>query len=244
MPLLQQTTPVHVLSPTERTQIGRHRERAAGDRADLLSVLAESLVCHLGITRDGYPVVVPIAFGVDPDGPDPDGTLYLHGSVAAGSLRAAPGVQLCVTCTLVDGLVLARSGFSHSMNYRSAVVIGHGRLVDDPDEKQRALDLVVDHVVPGRARTLRPYTRKELAATAVVALPLHEASVKRRSGGVADEQADVDAGVWAGVVPLRTVAGDAQVDSDSAALPTPDDVLRRIAQLNAPSAPSAAGAQA
>jgi uncharacterized protein len=225
-----------VLSPTERTQIHRHRERAATDRAELLAVLAEALVCHLGVMMNGHPVVVPIAFGVDPEGPDRDGTLYLHGSVAAGSLAAAPEAQLCVTCTLVDALVLARSGFNHSMNYRSAVIIGAGRLVDDPDEKRRALDLVVDHIVPGRSRTLRPYTRKEVSATGVVAIPLHEASVKRRTGGVSDDEADIDAGVWAGVVPLTVTAGAIEVDADSAALPTPTEVIERVARLAAPKA--------
>ena len=222
---------MHVLSPTERTQINRHSERGATDRADLLEVLGESLVCHLGVVMDGYPLVVPTVFGVDPDGPDAGGTLYLHGSVAAGSLRAASSADLCVTCTLVDGLVLARSGFHHSMNYRSAVVIGPGRIVDDQAEKRRALDLVVDHVVPDRSTTLRAHTRKELAATAVVALPLREASVKRRSGGVADDEADVSAGVWAGVVPLSTAAGSIEVDADAAHLPTPSDVLARVARL-------------
>ena len=222
---------MHVLSPTERTQINRHSERGATDRAELLDVLGESLVCHLGVVMDGYPLVLPTVFGVDPDGPDAGGTLYLHGSVAAGSLRAAPGADLCVTCTLVDGLVLARSGFHHSMNYRSAVVIGPGRIVDDHVEKRRALDLVVDHVVPGRSTTLRAYTRKELAATAVVALPLREASVKRRSGGVADDEADISAGVWAGVVPLSTAAGSIEVDADTAHMPTPPEVLARVARL-------------
>jgi nitroimidazol reductase NimA-like FMN-containing flavoprotein (pyridoxamine 5'-phosphate oxidase superfamily) len=219
------------LSPTQRTQLSRHRERAATDRAELLEVLADALVCHVGVVRDDCPLVMPIAFAVDPDGPDPEGTLYLHGSVAAGTLQAAPGAVLCVTCTLVDGLVLARSGFHHSMNYRSAVVIGRGRLVDDPDEKVRALDLIVDHIVPGRSATLRAHTRKELAATSVVAMGLYEASVKRRSGGVSDDRSDVDAGIWAGVVPLSTSAGPLEVDPDARGLPAPPEVLARVGQL-------------
>jgi nitroimidazol reductase NimA-like FMN-containing flavoprotein (pyridoxamine 5'-phosphate oxidase superfamily) len=227
---------MHVLSPTERTRLNRHRERAGTDRAELLDVLSESLICHFGVVVDGYPRVVPQVFGVDPDGPDPGGSLYLHGSVAAGSLRAAPGAELCATFTLVDGLVLARSAFHHSMNYRSAVVIGPGRLVDDPDEKLRALDLVVDHVVPGRSATLRPHTRRELAATTVVAMPLREASVKRRSGPVSDDSEDVAAGVWAGVVPLVTAAGPIETDADSADLGAPPDVLARVAELRGPQA--------
>jgi nitroimidazol reductase NimA-like FMN-containing flavoprotein (pyridoxamine 5'-phosphate oxidase superfamily) len=180
---------------------------------------------------DGHPVVLPTVFGLDPSGPDQGGTLYLHGSVAARSLVAAPHVDLCVTCTLVDALVLARSGFHHSMNYRSAVVIGRGRIVMDPREKRRALDLVVDHVVPGRSSTLRAHSKKELAATTVIALPLHEASVKVREGGVSDDPADVDAGVWAGVVPLRVTAGDVVTDQLSAGLAVPTEVVCRAQAL-------------
>ena len=217
------------LSPTARTRVRRHPERARTDRADLLAVLGEALICHLGVTMGGHPVVLPIVFGVDPDGPDEGGTLYLHGSVAAGVLSAAPEQDVCVTVTHVDALVLARSAFHHSMNYRSAVVIGRARTVEDEAEKRRALDLIVDQVVPGRSATLRDHSRKELAATTVVALPLAEASVKQRSGGVSDDQADVDAGVWAGVLPLRTVADDVVVDADAATLSVPDDVRRRRA---------------
>jgi nitroimidazol reductase NimA-like FMN-containing flavoprotein (pyridoxamine 5'-phosphate oxidase superfamily) len=165
------------LSPTDRTALTRHRERGSADRADLFAVLDEALVCHVGLVRDGAPVVLPTVFGVDPDGPDDGGTLYLHGSVAAPWLRQSPGATLCATFTLVDGLVLARAAFSHSMNYRSAVVIGQARLVEDVAEKERALELIVDHMIPGRSATLRAHTRKELAATAVLAVPLHEASL-------------------------------------------------------------------
>jgi hypothetical protein len=224
-------TSVADLSPTARTRVRRHAERAAVDRADLLTVLSEAVVCHLGVVMGGHPVVLPVAFGVDPDGPDQDGTLYLHGSVAAGALSSAPEQDVCVSVTHVDGLVLARSAFHHSMNYRSAVVIGRARRVTDESEVRRALDLIVDQVVPGRSATLRPHTRKELAATVVVALPLHEASVKQRSGGVSDDQADVDAGRWAGVLPLRMVADEVLVDADATSTPVPPDVLRRRAQL-------------
>jgi nitroimidazol reductase NimA-like FMN-containing flavoprotein (pyridoxamine 5'-phosphate oxidase superfamily) len=219
------------LSPTARTQIRRHHDRAHSDRDRLLEVLRESLVCHLGVTTDGHSLVLPTVFGVDSDGPDPDGTLYLHGSVAARSLVTAPAQDICVTCTIVDGLVLARSGFHHSMNYRSAVIIGRARVVDDPAEKRHALDLVVDHVVPGRSATLRPHSRKELAATTVIALPLHEASVKERTGGVSDDEADVAAGVWAGVLPIRVAAGTLEADALSQQIATPDDVLARAQSL-------------
>jgi nitroimidazol reductase NimA-like FMN-containing flavoprotein (pyridoxamine 5'-phosphate oxidase superfamily) len=215
------------LSATARTTITRHRERGSVDRADLFAVLDEALVCHVGLVRDGAPVVLPSIFAVDPEGPDEGGTLYLHGSVAAPWLRQAPGATLCASFTLVDGAVLARAAFSHSMNYRSAVVMGPGRLVDDDAERVHALDLIVDHVVPGRSATLRPHTRKELAATVVVAVPLAEASVKTRAGGPVDEADDVAAGVWAGVVPLSVTAGVVEPDR---AGPVPDDVVRRVAR--------------
>jgi nitroimidazol reductase NimA-like FMN-containing flavoprotein (pyridoxamine 5'-phosphate oxidase superfamily) len=219
------------LSPTARTQIHRHPERGHSDRATLFDVLRSALVCHLGVVMGDHPLVVPVAFGVDPAGPDPGGTLYLHGSVAAGALRAAPDADICVTVTHIDGLVLARTAFHHSMNYRSAIVIGRARLVGDLAEKRHALDLVVDQAVPGRAATMRPHTRKELAATAVVALPLLEASVKQRSGGPIDDDVDVEAGIWAGVLPLRTTAGDVLPDPMVAGRPVPGDVRRRREQL-------------
>jgi len=219
------------LSPTPRTQLRRHPDRAQHDRAALLDVLDQALICHLGVIIDGAPVVLPTVYAVDVDGPDPDGTLYLHGSVASRSLTTGQAADICVTVTHVDGVVLARSGFHHSMNYRSAVILGRGRLVEDPGERAHALDLVVDHVVPGRASTLRDHTRKELAATTVVALSLHEASVKQRSGGPIDDDDDVAAGVWAGVLPLRVVAGEVTTAADAAGLDVPDDVSARAAQL-------------
>jgi nitroimidazol reductase NimA-like FMN-containing flavoprotein (pyridoxamine 5'-phosphate oxidase superfamily) len=219
------------LSPTSRTEIRRHGDRALTDRSELYATLAEAPVCHLGVVRDGHPLVIPTVFAADPDGPDHGGTLYLHGSVAARSLVEAPGRDLCVTCTIVDGLVLARSGFSHSMNYRSAVVIGRGRKVEDPQEKLQALARVVDHIVPGRSATLRSPSRKELAATAVVALPLFEASVKRRTGGPSDDAGDIAAGVWAGVLPLRLTAGELETSHDAQGIGVPDEVTRLAQSL-------------
>jgi uncharacterized protein len=215
------------LSPTARTEVRRHGDRALSERTELYSVLEEAPYCHLGVVRDGHPLVIATVFGIDVDGPDRGGTLYLHGSVAARSLVEAPGQDLCVTCTHVDGLVLARSGFHHSMNYRSAVVIGRARLVDDPREKGHALDTIVDHIVPGRSATLRGHTRKELAATTVIALPMYEASVKRRTGGPVDDAADVAAGVWAGVLPLRVRADDVVTWPDAEGVTVPADVVRR-----------------
>ncbi|GAB3251847.1 pyridoxamine 5'-phosphate oxidase family protein [Nocardioides dilutus] len=222
------------LSPTPRTQLTREKERGVFDRAQLMALLGESLVAHIGVTVgegvDTHPVVLPVVYAVDPDGPDQDGTLYVHGSVAAGWLRRTPGATVCVTVTALDGLVLARSAFNHSMNYRSAVVIGPARLVEDPAEKARALDLIVDHVVPGRAAALRPNTRKELAATAVLAVPLHEASLKTRAGGPVDDQPDIDAGYWAGHLPLRTVASPV-VPDPAAPGAVPGHVRRRAADF-------------
>ncbi|HRD63047.1 MAG TPA: pyridoxamine 5'-phosphate oxidase family protein [Nocardioides sp.] len=219
------------LSPTPRTTLTREKERGRTDRDELLALLDEAIIAHIGVVAGGHPVVVPVAFAVDADGPDEGGTLYVHGSGAAGWMRKAPGSDVCVTVTALDGLVLARSAFNHSMNYRCAVVIGSARLVEDEAERARAMELTVDHVVPGRAATLRANTRKELAATAMLAVPLHEASLKTRTGGVEDEPEDVAAGAWAGVVPLRIVSGDVETDPETSE-PVPDDVRRRAAQLS------------
>lgn len=218
------------LSPTPRTTINRGRNRAVAERARLHAFLADGLVAHLGVVLGTHPVVLPTAYGVDLDGPDEGGTLYLHGSVAAGWLGRALEHDVCVTITELDGLVAARSGFHHSMNYRSAVVIGHARLVEDPAERRRALDLVVDQMIPGRSATLREPTRKELAATAVLALPLAEASMKQRAGDPGDEPADVEAGIWGGVIPVRRVAA-APVTAADAGGDVPPDVRDRAAAL-------------
>ena len=216
------------LSPTPRTTVTRGRNRLVTERAALHALLADTLVAHLGMVVGDHPVVLPTAFGVDLEGPDEGGSLYLHGSVAAGWLRSVRGATVCVSFTELDGLVTARSGFHHSMNYRSAVVIGAMREVEDPAERARALDLVVDQMVPGRAATLRPPTRKELAATVVLAVPLAEASMKARAGGPVDEEADVAAGVWAGHVPVRRVLG-APVSAGDSHDEVPPDVRSRVA---------------
>lgn len=220
------------LSPTDRSRPRRERERAQTDRAALDDVLASAIICHLAVVVDGVPLALPTVYGVDPSGPDEGGTVYVHGSVASRSLVQAPDQDVSVTWTVLDGLVLARSGFDHSMNYRSAVVIGRPRVVTDPDERAHALDLVVEHAAPGRAAALRRPTRKELAATTVLALPLHEASVKARTGDPDDEPEDVAAGgVWAGVVPLALKAGQVITSADAAGLPVPEHVRRRAEGL-------------
>lgn len=230
------------LSPTPRTTVTRGAHRAVADRARLHALLDDALLAHLGlvVTRDGrsHPLVLPTAFAVDLDGPDPGGSLYLHGSTGAGWLQAALASEVCVTVTELDGLVASRCAFGHSMNYRSAVVLGRVRVVDDPAERARALDLVIDHMIPGRSATLRASTRKELAATAVLALPLREASMKERAGGPVDEPADVASGVWGGHIPLHRVAAPPVSGADSHD-EVPDDVHARAAALAAPAAPAA-----
>ncbi len=220
------------LSPTERTTVRRGRNRAQDDRAPMHALLADALIAHVGVDTGEHPVVLPVAFAVDLEGPDEGGTLYIHGSVAARWLTGGASRTVCVTVTELDGLVAARSGFHHSMNYRSVVVIGEARTVEDPDEKAHALSLTVDHMVPGRSATLRAHTRKELAATAVLAVPLVEASMKVRAEGPVDEPSDVEAGVWGGVIPLRRVAG-APVSGDDSHDDVPPDVVRRAAELGA-----------
>ncbi len=210
------------LSSTPRTTLQRLRERGRTDRAELDAVLNAGLVCHLGVVIDGEPVVLPTGYGRI------GGTLYLHGSSANRSLLAADGQQVCVTVTLLDGLVCARAVFHHSMNYRSAVIFGAARLVTDPAEKLAALRAVTDHLVPGRWEHAREPTRKELAATAVVAVPLDEASVKVRSGGPKDDPEDYDSGIWAGVLPAALTFGPAEPDP---ALPPGVEIPGHIAAL-------------
>lgn len=192
------------------------------------ALLRDAPVAHVGVVVGDHPVVLPVAFALDLDGPDKDGTLYIHGSVAARWLTHSAGATVCVTVTEVDGFVTARSAFHHSMNYRSVVVIGQARVVTDGEEKAHALALTVDHVVPGRAATLRPSTRKELAATSVLAVPLQEASMKVRAGGPVDEPEDVAAGVWGGHVPVRRVLDAPVTDTLSSGTPVPHDVEQLV----------------
>jgi nitroimidazol reductase NimA-like FMN-containing flavoprotein (pyridoxamine 5'-phosphate oxidase superfamily) len=194
------------LSATPRTRIGRLRERGRSDRADLYAVLDAGLICHLGVVIDGVPVVLPTGYGRIDD------TLYLHGSSANRSLLAADGQEVCVTVTLLDGLVCARSVFHHSMNYRSAVVLGGGRLVTGADERLAALQAVTEQLAPGRWAHVRPPTRKELAATAVIAVPLAEASVKVRTGPPSDDDEDYASPAWAGVLPAALIFGQPEPD--------------------------------
>jgi uncharacterized protein len=224
------TTP---LQPTDRTSLRRSKERGATDRQALYDVLLDGMFCHLGVVVDGSPLVLPTAYGVDLNR-GTDGTLYLHGSVAARSVVAAPQQTVCVTVTHVDGLVLARSAFHHSVNYRSAVIFDVPRLVTDPDEKLHALNRIVDHLVPGRSSATRPPNRKELAKTSVLAISLTEASVKSREGEANDEPEDVDLPYWTGVLPLRLVA-DEPVNNSDCDLLVPSHIRTRANLLGAPS---------
>jgi uncharacterized protein len=198
-----ETTP---LSSTPRTTLRRHRERGQADRTALYAVLDAGLICHLGVVADGDPIVLPTAYGRDGD------TLYLHGSSANGAFWAADGQRVCVTVTHMDGLVAARSVFSHSVNYRSAVIFGTATVVKDEDERWQALRLITDHLIPGRWAAARQPTSKEMAATAVISLPLTEASVKIRTGMPADEPEDLALDVWAGVLPISVTFGEPLAD--------------------------------
>lgn len=183
------------LSPTPRTQLRRIRKQGRSDRAALFDVLRAGQICHLGVLVDGCPMVVPTVYGFD------DTTLFLHGSVASRSLTT-PG-EVCATITLLDGLVLARSLFEHGVNYRSAMVYGTPRTVTDPDEVLYGLRLLTEHLTPGQWDYARRPNPKELAATALLALPLDEASVKIRTGPPDDgDTPDAALGLWAGELPL------------------------------------------
>jgi uncharacterized protein len=183
--------------PTQRTQVKRLPDRGAYDSETVFKILDEGLICHVGFSVDGQPYVIPTGFARVAD------TLYIHGSAASRMLRTlAEGIQVCVTVTLLDGLVLARSAFHHSMNYRSVVMLGRATLVSDPAEKIKALEAFTEHIVRGRWNDVRLPTESELKATTVLALPLAEVSAKIRTGPPKDDAEDYQLPIWAGVVPL------------------------------------------
>jgi uncharacterized protein len=184
--------------PTQRTQVKRLPQRGEYDRQTIYDILDEGLICQVGFVVDEQPFVIPTAYGRVGD------RLYIHGSPASRMLRTLKeGVNVCLTVTLLDGLVLARSAFHHSMNYRSVVVFGQATLVEDAEEKLEALKAFTEHVMRDRWAEVRPPTRQELAGTLVLALPLSEASAKMRSGAPIDDEADYALPVWAGELPLR-----------------------------------------
>lgn len=196
--MLEDMTTRPPLSPTPRSTVRRSAQRAQADRNALDQVLDAGLVCHLAVVVDGAPLVVPTGYGRDGD------ALYVHGSTGAASLRAGGGTDVCVAVTMLDGIVYARSVFHHSVNYRSAIVHGRAVPVTGDEAKLHALRVLTEHLAPGQWDYTRTPSRKELAQTAVLAIDLTEASVKIRTGGPADEPADVAEHTgWAGVLPLR-----------------------------------------
>jgi nitroimidazol reductase NimA-like FMN-containing flavoprotein (pyridoxamine 5'-phosphate oxidase superfamily) len=204
-------------TPTERTRVVREPHRGVYDREEIYKILDEGIVCHVGFTADAQPFVIPTLYARVGD------AIYFHGSAASRTLRgAAAGVPVCITVTLTDGLVLARSVFNHSMNYRSVVALGNATLLDAPAEKLEALRAFTEKVLPGRWEDARQPTEKELKATSILKLPLREISAKIRSGPVQDDEEDYALPVWAGIVPLRLQAGTPVRDERcDPAIPTP-----------------------
>ena len=198
-------------TPTTRTRVVREPDRAVYDRAAAYQILDEGFICHVGFALDGQPYVIPTSYGRNGD------DLYIHGSAASRMLRNLDsGIPVCVTVTLLDGLVLARSIFNHSMNYRSVVILGTATAVKDPAEKLEVLRLLSEHILPGRWDESRQPNEKELKATTALRLPITEFSAKVRQGPVVDDEADYSFPTWAGIVPLTMETGipvnDARLD--------------------------------
>jgi nitroimidazol reductase NimA-like FMN-containing flavoprotein (pyridoxamine 5'-phosphate oxidase superfamily) len=192
---------MNYLPPTKKTRVKRIPKRGAYDREAINAILDEAIICHVGFVAEGQPYVIPTGFARVGE------NLYIHGSAASRMLRnLGSGIDVCVTVTILDGIVLARSAFHHSMNYRSVVILGKAELVTDADEKYRALEAFAEHVVPGRWADVRPPTPKELKATSVLRLPIMEASAKIRTGPPIDDEADYSMDVWAGVIPVELAA--------------------------------------
>ncbi len=188
--------------PTPRTRVVRESDRGVYDRDSLNHILDEGFLCHVGFIVDGQPYVIPTSYGRDGD------VLYIHGSAASRMLRNLDrGIPVCVTVTLLDGLVLARSVFNHSMNYRSVVILGTAMLVDNPEEKLAALLALSEHILPGRWDDSRQPNEKELQATSVLRIPIEEFSAKVRVGPPIDDEPDYTFPTWAGVIPLDTTIG-------------------------------------
>ncbi len=204
---------------TRRVTVRRRAGRGKYDRETIDAILDEGRFAHVGIATDGQPFVIPVLYARDGN------HIYLHGSPLSRLVKTlADGVPMCLTVTLLDGLVLARSAFHHSMNYRSVVVLGQGREVQDREHKHEALRMIVDHIVPGRSAEVRGPSDKELKATEVVALEIHEASAKIRTGPPVDDAEDYALEVWAGELPLRLSPGDPVADERSVAS-VPDYVV-------------------
>jgi len=212
-------------TPTERTQVKRLPKRGKYERETVFAILDAGFVCHVGFSVDGQPYVIPTNYGRSGE------TVYLHGSAASRMLRTlSEGVPLSVTVTHVDGLVLARSAFHHSVNYRSVVILGTARLVTDPAEKMEALRVFTEHVMKGRWDDVRQPTEQELKATTVLALPLEEVSAKVRTGGPIDDEEDYALPVWAGVLPLETVAKEPLADPQRRNNPAVPEYLKKYSK--------------
>jgi nitroimidazol reductase NimA-like FMN-containing flavoprotein (pyridoxamine 5'-phosphate oxidase superfamily) len=211
---------ITVINKTARTTVRRLPKRGNYNRDTINNILDEALICHVGFVVDGQPYVIPTGFArIGND-------LYIHGSSASRMLRSiAEGIDVCVTVTLLDGLVLARSAFHHSMNYRSVVILGKAELVTDADEKNSALEAFTEHIIPGRWAEVRWPTELELKATIVLRLPIDEASAKIRTGDPVDDDEDYSMNVWAGVLPLALTPGHPIDDEKlSPGIPIPDHV--------------------
>jgi len=203
--------------PTQRTRVIREHERGSYDREVVNGILDAGFICHVGFVQDGQPFVIPTGYGRNGD------TLYIHGSAASRMLKEVnQGIAVCVTVTLLDGLVLARSIFNHSMNYRSVVILGQAKAVVDPAEKLEALRLLSEHIIPGRWEDSRSPNERELRATTILRLPIQEFSAKVRQGPVVDDAEDMAYPTWAGILPLPVVPGTAIPDEKLAAeIPLP-----------------------
>jgi nitroimidazol reductase NimA-like FMN-containing flavoprotein (pyridoxamine 5'-phosphate oxidase superfamily) len=196
------STSLNSTNPTPRTRVVREPQRAVYDRDTVNQILDEAFLCHVGFVADGQPYVIPTSYGRDGD------VLYIHGSAASRMLRNLDqGVPVCITVTLLDGLVLARSVFNHSMNYRSVVILGTATLVADPAEKLAALRALSEHILPRRWGDSRQPNEKELKATSVLRLPINEFSAKVRVGPPVDDEEDYSFPTWAGVIPLAMNSG-------------------------------------
>jgi hypothetical protein len=204
--------------PTSRTRVVREPHRGVYDRETAYRILDEGFLCHAGFVVDGQPFVIPTSYGRK------DASLYIHGSAASRMLRQMKeGIAVCITVTLLDGLVLARSVFNHSMNYRSVMILGKATLVDDPEEKLAALRILSEHILPGRWDDARQPNERELKATSVLRVPIEEFSAKVRQGPAIDDEEDYSFPTWAGVLPLETKAGvpinDSRLDAELATPP-------------------------
>jgi nitroimidazol reductase NimA-like FMN-containing flavoprotein (pyridoxamine 5'-phosphate oxidase superfamily) len=208
------------ITRTDKTRVRRLPKRGNYDRETINAILDEAFICHVGFVVEGQPYVIPTGFARVGE------QVYIHGSSASRMLRSlSAGIDVCVTVTLVDGLVLARSAFHHSINYRSVVILGNAEPVSDAEEKYKALEALTEHIVPGRWPDVRWPNDLELKATTVLKLPIQEASAKIRAGGPVDDEEDYELDVWAGVLPLRTVPGCAESDAlATRAIEVPDYV--------------------